>query len=61
MKGQRRGERCPRACHHFVARWTAMTEPDGLAGMEVIESSTLSLVVLDLSLPGLGGLDILNR
>ena len=29
--------------------------------MEAIESSPLSLVVLDLSLPGLGGLDILNR
>ena len=34
---------------------------NGLAAMEVIESSPLSLVVLDLSLPGLGGLDILNR
>jgi two-component system, OmpR family, phosphate regulon response regulator PhoB len=34
---------------------------DGLAAVEVIESSPLSLVVLDLSLPGLGGLDILNR
>ncbi len=35
--------------------------PDGLAAIDVIESSSLSLVVLDLSLPGLGGLDILNR
>lgn len=34
---------------------------NGLAAMDVIESSPLSLVVLDLSLPGLGGLDILNR
>jgi two-component system, OmpR family, phosphate regulon response regulator PhoB len=34
---------------------------NGLAAIEVIETSTLSLVVLDLSLPGLGGLDILNR
>jgi two-component system, OmpR family, phosphate regulon response regulator PhoB len=34
---------------------------NGLAAVEVIESSPLSLVVLDLSLPGLGGLDILNR
>jgi two-component system, OmpR family, phosphate regulon response regulator PhoB len=34
---------------------------NGLAAMEVIESSPLALVVLDLSLPGLGGLDILNR
>jgi two-component system, OmpR family, phosphate regulon response regulator PhoB len=34
---------------------------NGLAAIDVIESSTLSLVVLDLSLPGLGGLDILNR
>jgi two-component system, OmpR family, phosphate regulon response regulator PhoB len=34
---------------------------NGLVAIEVIESSTLSLIVLDLSLPGLGGLDILNR
>jgi two-component system, OmpR family, phosphate regulon response regulator PhoB len=34
---------------------------NGLAAMEVIESTSLSLVVLDLSLPGLGGLDILRR
>lgn len=34
---------------------------DGLTAMEVLESSPPSLVVLDLSLPGLGGLDILRR
>ena len=34
---------------------------NGLTAMEGIQSSTLSLVVLDLSLPGLGGLDILRR
>jgi two-component system, OmpR family, phosphate regulon response regulator PhoB len=34
---------------------------NGLAAMEAIESSPPSLVVLDLSLPGLGGLDILRR
>jgi len=34
---------------------------NGLAAMDVIGSSPLSLVVLDLSLPGLGGLDILSR
>jgi two-component system, OmpR family, phosphate regulon response regulator PhoB len=34
---------------------------NGLAAMDVIESLPLSLVVLDLSLPGLGGLDILNE
>jgi len=34
---------------------------NGLAAMDVIESAALSLVVLDLSLPGLGGLDILSR
>jgi two-component system, OmpR family, phosphate regulon response regulator PhoB len=34
---------------------------NGLAAMEAIESSPPSLMVLDLSLPGLGGLDILNR
>jgi two-component system, OmpR family, phosphate regulon response regulator PhoB len=40
---------------------------NGLAALDAIEavetagSTTLSLVVLDLSLPGLGGLDILNR
>jgi DNA-binding response OmpR family regulator len=34
---------------------------NGLAAMDLIESSSLSLVVLDLSLPGLGGLDILSR
>ena len=34
---------------------------NGIAAMEVLESSELSLMVLDLSLPGLGGLDILSR
>ena len=34
---------------------------NGLAAMDVIGTSPLSLVVLDLSLPGLGGLDILSR
>ena len=34
---------------------------DGLAAWELIVSSPPSLVVLDLSLPGLGGLDILHR
>jgi two-component system, OmpR family, phosphate regulon response regulator PhoB len=34
---------------------------DGLAAVDVIETAPLSLVVLDLSLPGLGGLDILSR
>jgi len=37
------------------------TVDNGVAAMEVIGSTTLSLVVLDLSLPGLGGLDILRR
>jgi two-component system, OmpR family, phosphate regulon response regulator PhoB len=34
---------------------------NGLAAVDAIESTPLSLVVLDLSLPGLGGLDILHR
>lgn len=34
---------------------------DGLSAMEAIESSAPSLMILDLSLPGLGGLDILKR
>ncbi|GAC1533669.1 MAG: two-component sensory transduction protein RegX [Marmoricola sp.] len=34
---------------------------NGLDAMEAIKSSSPSLVVLDLSLPGLGGLDILKR
>ena len=34
---------------------------NGLAAMDAIETSTWSLLVLDLSLPGLGGLDILHR
>lgn len=34
---------------------------NGLAALEIIESSPPSLVVLDLSLPGLGGLDLLRR
>lgn len=34
---------------------------NGLDAMEVIESGSPCLVVLDLSLPGLGGLDILRR
>ena len=33
----------------------------GIAALDVIESSPPSLVVLDLSLPGIGGLDILKR
>lgn len=35
--------------------------PDGMAAIDRIESSPPSLVVLDLSLPGIGGLDILRR
>ncbi len=34
---------------------------DGLSALQVIEATPLSLVVLDLSLPGLGGLDLLRR
>ena len=34
---------------------------DGVRALEVIESTPLALVVLDLSLPGIGGLDILRR
>ncbi len=34
---------------------------DGVRALEVIESEPPSLVVLDLSLPGIGGLDILRR
>ncbi|MGE5211054.1 MAG: response regulator transcription factor [Acidobacteriota bacterium] len=34
---------------------------DGLRALELIESAPPSLVVLDLSLPGIGGLDILRR
>jgi two-component system, OmpR family, phosphate regulon response regulator PhoB len=34
---------------------------DGLSAMEAIESLAPSLMILDLSLPGLGGLDILKR
>jgi two-component system, OmpR family, phosphate regulon response regulator PhoB len=34
---------------------------DGLTAWELVESAPPSLVVLDLSLPGLGGLDILRR
>jgi two-component system, OmpR family, phosphate regulon response regulator PhoB len=41
--------------------FTVIAVENGLAAIEVIESSPLSLVVLDLSLPGLGGLDILSR
>jgi two-component system, OmpR family, phosphate regulon response regulator PhoB len=41
--------------------FTVVAVENGLAAIEVIESSRLSLVVLDLSLPGLGGLDILSR
>ncbi len=38
-----------------------LSATDGLAAIDAIESVELSLVVLDLSLPGLGGLDILHR
>jgi two-component system, OmpR family, phosphate regulon response regulator PhoB len=34
---------------------------NGLAAMEAIQSSPPALMVLDLSLPGLGGLDVLSR
>ncbi|MFZ9628775.1 MAG: response regulator transcription factor [Ilumatobacteraceae bacterium] len=34
---------------------------NGVTAMETLQSAALSLVVLDLSLPGLGGLDILSR
>ena len=38
-----------------------VTVDNGLAAIDAIDHSTFSLVVLDLSLPGLGGLDILRR
>ena len=38
-----------------------LTVDNGLAAMDTITTTALSLVVLDLSLPGLGGLDILRR
>lgn len=38
-----------------------LTVDNGLAALDVIECSPPSLVVLDLSLPGLGGLDVLTR
>lgn len=38
-----------------------LTVDDGLTAIDTIESSSPALVVLDLSLPGLGGLDILRR
>jgi two-component system, OmpR family, phosphate regulon response regulator PhoB len=38
-----------------------VTVNDGLSAIEAIESSLPSLMILDLSLPGLGGLDILKR
>jgi DNA-binding response OmpR family regulator len=38
-----------------------ITCEDGLGAMDALASRELSLMVLDLSLPGLGGLDILNR
>lgn len=38
-----------------------LTVKNGLDAMEAIESAPPSLVILDLSLPGLGGLDILRR
>jgi two-component system, OmpR family, phosphate regulon response regulator PhoB len=41
--------------------FSVLSVDNGLAAMEVIESSPPALVVLDLSLPGLGGLDILKR
>jgi len=34
---------------------------DGLRALDMLESAAPSLVVLDLSLPGLGGLDVLRR
>jgi len=34
---------------------------DGLAGLAAIESSAFDLVILDLMLPGIGGLEILKR
>lgn len=35
--------------------------PDGVRALEMIQSSPPALVVLDLSLPGIGGLDILRQ
>jgi len=41
--------------------FVVMAVDNGIAAMHAIESSLPVLVVLDLSLPGLGGLDILKR
>ena len=41
--------------------FTVQAVQDGVRALEMIESDAPSLVVLDLSLPGIGGLDILRR
>ncbi|MEZ5282652.1 MAG: response regulator transcription factor [Acidimicrobiales bacterium] len=41
--------------------FTVEAVQDGISALEAIQSNAPSLVVLDLSLPGIGGLDILRR
>jgi len=41
--------------------FTAVQAPDGASALEAIERDRPDLVVLDLSLPGVGGLDVLRR
>jgi two-component system chemotaxis response regulator CheY len=43
------------------AGFTVIEARDGMDGLECIENNTLSLVILDVNMPRLNGLDMLDR
>ena len=51
------------SCRQALARKASRVEvaEDGLSGLEILEKEAFDLVILDLKMPGLSGMEVLNR
>jgi DNA-binding NtrC family response regulator len=51
------------SCRQALARKASRVEvaEDGLSGLEILEKEAFDLVILDLKIPGLNGMEVLNR
>jgi len=50
---------CRQALARKVSRFKVAE--DGLSGLEILEKEAFDLVILDLKMPGLSGMEVLNR